>query len=126
MVVRGGGEEVGGVADVARIVLQVVAAVAQLRQGDSASGPVVGAEFISTSISSSGLVDASFTEILKKFPSLLDAELVHRGYALHTVTPEQWSAEYRIVTDVTDAASTLTTYGTYVVKAGTNTVTVAR
>lgn len=103
-----------------------LAAVAQLRQGDSASGPVVGAEFISTSISSSGLVDASFTEILKKFPSLLDAELVHRGYALHTVTPEQWSAEYRIVTDVTDAASTVTTYGTYVVKAGTNTVTVAR
>jgi len=99
-----------------------LAAVAQLRAGDRATGSPVGVEFVTTSISSDGLIDDSLADVLKSFPDLVDAELAHRGYALHTVTHERWLAEYRIVTDVDDPDSPVTTYGTYVVEAGSNTV----
>ena len=60
--------------------------------------------------------------MLKTFPNLVDAELSHRGYSLHTVTPERWAAEYRIVTEVDNPGSEVTSYGTYTVEAGSNTV----
>ena len=63
--------------------------------------------------------------MLKSFPNLVDAELSHRGYTLHTVTPQRWTAEYRMVTDVSRADSEVTTLGTYVVEAGSNIVTKA-
>ena len=102
-----------------------LAAVAQLRAGDRATGTPVGAEFITTSISSMGLISDQFTDVLKSYPHLVDAELTHRGYSLHSVTTERWIAEYRIVADVADADSEVTTLGTYVVEAGTNIVTKA-
>lgn len=100
-----------------------LAAVAQLRAGDRGLGTPVGVEFITTSISSDGLIGDELTDVLKAFPNLVDAELSHRGYALHTVTPQRWTAEYRIVTDVSLADSEVTTLGTYTVDAGTNIVT---
>ena len=57
-----------------------LAAVAQLRAGDRATGTPVGAEFITTSISSEGLISDQFTDVLKSYPHLVDAELTHRGY----------------------------------------------
>ena len=99
-----------------------LAAVAQLRAGDGGTGTPVGVEFVTTSISSDGLVGDELTDILKTFPALVDAELAYRGYTLHTVTREDWTAEYRIVDEVDDPNSAVTTYGTYVVAAGTNTV----
>ena len=63
--------------------------------------------------------------MLKSFPHLVDAELTHRGYSLHTVTAERWTADYRFVADVSNAESEVTTLGTYVVEAGTNIVTKA-
>ena len=100
-----------------------LAAVAQLRAGDRGLGTPVGVEFVTTSISSEGLIGTELTDVLKTFPDLVDAELAHRGYALHTVTPERWSAEYRIVADVSNADSAVTSFSTYVVDGGTNTVT---
>ncbi len=102
-----------------------LAAVAQLRAGERGTGTPVGVEFITTSISSDGLIGDELTDVLKSFPDLVDAELAHRGYTLHTVTPERWTAEYRIVADVDDPASEVTVYQTYVIEAGTNTVAVA-
>jgi phosphodiesterase/alkaline phosphatase D-like protein len=99
-----------------------LAAVAQLHDGDPATGTAVGVEFVSTSISSAGLVGDTFTEVLKSFPELVDAELAHRGYVLHTVTHDHWSAEYRIVADVADPDSDVTTFSTYEVQAGSNRV----
>jgi alkaline phosphatase D len=99
-----------------------LAAVAQLRAGDRATGRPVGVEFITTSISSVGLISDQFTDVLKSYPHLVDAELTHRGYAFHTVTPERWTAEYRMVTDVASADSEVTTLGVYAVEAGTNIV----
>jgi alkaline phosphatase D len=99
-----------------------LAAVAQLRAGDRGTGPSVGAEFITTSISSNGLITDDLTDVIKTFPDLVDAELSHRGYALHTVTPERWTAEYRIVADVSRPDSEVTSLASYVVEVGTNTV----
>jgi len=99
-----------------------LAAVAQLSAGDRATGVNVGAEFVTTSISSDGLIDDALGDVLRTFPNLVDAELAHRGYSLHTVTPERWTAEYRIVTDVDNPDSEVTIYGTYTVEAGSNTV----
>ena len=99
-----------------------LAAVAQLRAGDRGTGTPVGVEFVTTSISSDGLIGDNLTDVLKTFPDLVDAELAHRGYSLHTVTADKWTAEYRSVTDVDDPNSAVTTYGTYVVAAGSNTV----
>ena len=99
-----------------------LAAVAQLRAGDRGVGTPVGVEFITTSISSRGSIPDQLTGVLKAFPNLVDAELTHRGYALHTVTPQRWTAEYRIVTDVLRADSEVTSLGSYVVEAGSNTV----
>ena len=99
-----------------------LAAVAQLRAGDRGTGPVVGVEFITTSISSDGRIAAELTEALASYPNLVDVELIHRGYALHTVTPQRWTAEYRIVTDVSNADSPVTSLASYVVESGTNTV----
>jgi len=100
-----------------------LAAVAQLRAGDRATGTPVGAEFITTSISSDGLINDQFTDVLKSYPHLVDAELTHRGYVLHTVTPERWVADYRFVADVSNADSEVTSLGTYAVDAGTSIVT---
>ncbi len=99
-----------------------LAAVAQLRAGDRATGVSVGAEFVTTSISSDGLIDDSLGDVLRSFPDLVDAELAHRGYSLHTVTPERWTTEYRSVSDVNNPDSEVTSFGTYTVEAGSNTV----
>ncbi len=98
-----------------------LAAVAQLRNEEA----LVGVEFVTNSISSSGVLDPAFADVLKSFPDLVDFELAHRGYSFHTVTPEQWTAEYRMVTDVTSPDSEVTTYGSYIVEAGSNTVAAA-
>ena len=99
-----------------------LAAVGQLRAGDPGVGTPVGVEFVSTSISSSGTVDPSLTDLLNTFPDMLDAELAHRGYVLHTVTPDRWTADYRIVADAADPNSVVSTYRTFVVDSGTMTV----
>ena len=83
------------------------------------NGALVGCEMVATSISSGGNVDPALTAILQSIPDIVDAELAHRGWIKHTVTPERWQAEYRIVEDVTLPASPVTVYGTYEVLDGT-------
>jgi alkaline phosphatase D len=100
-----------------------LAAVAQLRAGGRGSGTPVGVEFVTTSISSAGLIGDDLTDVLKTFPDLVDAELSHRGYSLHTISPQRWTADYRFVADVSRADSEVSVLGSYVVEAGTNTVT---
>ena len=95
-----------------------LAAVGHLRNDDA----IVGVEFVTTSISSAANINPDFTDLLKGFPDIVDAELAHRGYTFHTVTPERWTAEYRIVTDVTQPTSEVTTYGTFEVVTDSNSV----
>ena len=96
-----------------------LAGVAILRAGATAVGQAVAVEFVDTSISSGGLIDESLVNLVKAFPDIVDVELAHRGYTLHTVTPTAWSAEYRTVDDITAASSPVSVYRTFVVDAGT-------
>jgi len=96
-----------------------LAGVGLLRAGAPGSGVPVGVEFVDTSISSSGLVDPAVTDLVKSFPDIADVELAHRGYTLHTVTPEVWVAEFRKVADARDETSPIDVYKRFQVDAGT-------
>lgn len=97
------------------------AGVGTIRQGERVTGTAVGVEFVATSISSGGLVDPSVTDVVKSIPDILDVELAHRGYILHTVTPEAWTAEYRMVETVKEPDAPMFVHATYRVAAGGNT-----
>ena len=77
--------------------------------------PGVGVEFVSTSISSGGLVPADLQEVVGSLGNIQAAELAHRGYTRHVVTPDAWTAEYRIVDDVADPASAVSTWKSFLV-----------
>ena len=105
-----------------------LAGVAVLRAGASiggADGTPIAVEFVDTSISSSGLVPADTTGLVKSFHEIVDVELAHRGYTMHTVTPQDWTATYRIVDNALVPDSTVSTFGTYIVDAGTPAVRIA-
>jgi alkaline phosphatase D len=83
--------------------------------------PVVGAEFVGTSISSSG--DGSDT---RPETEKIYAENPHirfynnqRGYVLCTVTPHQWQSAYRVVEKVSVPDAPMKTRTTLVVENGT-------
>jgi alkaline phosphatase D len=96
------------------------AGVGFVRQGERGTGTPVAAEFVATSISSSGNVDASLQSLVTSIPDIVDVELAHRGYILHTVDAATWSADYRIVDDATVEGGTVSSYATYRLDAGSN------
>jgi alkaline phosphatase D len=81
--------------------------------------PGVGTEFVTTSISSPLGIDPSLQPVVASFADIVDAELAHRGYTRHVVTPDAWTAEYRIVADAAATDSTVTTWRTFHVAATT-------
>jgi alkaline phosphatase D len=91
----------------------------KLDDGDEKS-PVVGAEFVGTSISSGG----DGTEQRKETPDLLRENPFvrffnnERGYVACDITPEQWTTHYRTVPYVTKPGAPLVTRRTMVVEAG--------
>jgi alkaline phosphatase D len=97
------------------------AGIGTVRAGGRGTGTPVAVELVATSISSGGLINPAVTEVVKAIPDILDAELDHRGYILHRVTPRQWTAEYRMVESVKVPDSEVFVHATYAVDAGTNT-----
>jgi alkaline phosphatase D len=99
------------------------AAVAELRADPfDPSLPVVGTEFMASSISSSFFdddeaVEGLVTGALTANPHLkwFDAQ---RGYTVCEVTPDRWLATYRAVADQFDEASPVTSIGSWEVRAG--------
>ena len=83
----------------------------------------MGTEFVSTSISSSGNISPDTEGLLIALPNIIDAEVSHRGYTLHTVTTDDWTAEYRIVDNALVADSPTSVWKTFKVISGTPTVT---
>jgi len=81
-----------------------------------------GIEFVTTSISSSANVDPSTESLLVALPNIIDAEITHRGYTLHTVDASSWTADYRIVDNSLVEGSAVTTWKTFAVTAGSPTV----
>ena len=80
--------------------------------------PGIGTEFVTTSVSSRGLVPAELEPLVASLEHIVAAELRHRGYVRHTVTPSSWTAEYRIVADVHDPDSAVSTWRTFTLQAG--------
>ena len=119
-------DEVGGAADNLVVLTGDFhsAAVADLRSDPfDADLPVIGTEFMATSISSSffddndvveGLVSAALTA--NPHIKWFDAQ---RGYTRCEVTPDRWLAEFRAVADQFDETSTVDTISTWEVTAGT-------
>jgi alkaline phosphatase D len=99
------------------------AAVADLRSDPfDAALPIVGAEFMASSISSSffdddATVEALVTGALTANPHLkwFDAR---RGYTVCEVTPERWVATFRAVEDQFDESSPVAAVGSWEVTAG--------
>jgi alkaline phosphatase D len=89
-------------------------------------GPIeapVGIEFVTTAISSVANVDPALADVVLGIPSIVDANLVNRGYTRHTVTTDAWIAEYRQVADVRDPDSEVSIWKTFKVDADTPDVT---
>lgn len=78
----------------------------------------VGIEFVTTAVSSVANVDPALRDFVLTIPAIVDAELASRGYTRHTVTPTDWTAEYRQVVDVLDADSAVQTWKTFRVESG--------
>ncbi|MEI7506300.1 MAG: alkaline phosphatase D family protein [Actinomycetes bacterium] len=83
----------------------------------------MGAEFVSTSISSSGNVSTDTEGLLIALPNIIDAETSHRGYTLHTVTTNDWTAEFRIVDNNLVEDSSTSVWKTFKVMAGSPAIT---
>ena len=100
------------------------AAVADLRADPfDTSLPIVGSEFMASSISSSffdddAAVEGLVTGALAANPQLkwFDSQ---RGYTVCEVTPEKWTATYRAVADQFDETSPVSTISSWEVAAGT-------
>lgn len=84
-----------------------------------------GIEFVATSISSSGNVNAATEALFVSLTNIIDAEAQHRGYILHTVTTDSWTADYRIVDNALVEGSTVSTWKTFKVMAGSPFITEA-
>ena len=100
------------------------AAVGDLRADPfDTSLPVVGTEFMATSISSSFFDDDEAVETLVSTALEANPQLkwfdANRGYTLCEVTPTTWKATYRGVADQFDETSTVGTLSTWEIAAGT-------
>ena len=94
-----------------------LAGIGQLTSTDDPNF-IHGIEFVTTSISSSGNTPDGAEDLFISLPSVVDAELTHRGYTLHTVTSESWTADYRIVADVSREDSEVSTWKRFQVRTG--------
>ncbi len=99
------------------------AAVGELRADPfDLTTPVVGVEFMASSISSSFFDDDPVVARLVPIALGGNPHLryfdTRRGYTRCEVTPERWTATYRAVVDATDEASDVSTITTWQVAAG--------
>jgi alkaline phosphatase D len=83
--------------------------------------PAIAAEFCTTSISSDfkdELVPIVRTQLPTAAPQVRHFEGLKRGYSRHTVTPETWRCDYRVVADVKHGPSSpVSTESSWVVEA---------
>lgn len=78
--------------------------------------PVIGSEFCGTSIASaSSVAQSRAQEIADNNPHILMARSDKRGYAVADVTPGRWTTTLRVVDDVAQADSGISTLARFVV-----------
>ena len=93
---------------------------AELRQDfDDPSSVRLGVEFVGPGVASSGDLLAAVEPVLRRNnPHIKYSQAGHRGWVLNTVTADEWTAEYRLVDDHTDADSAVTVGATLVTRPG--------
>jgi alkaline phosphatase D len=77
----------------------------------------VATEFVCTSITADNPLVPLLQQALLINPHIKYVDGLH-GYTLNTVTPDDWTAEFRTVPNVTDETAAVTTRTTWVVTAG--------
>jgi alkaline phosphatase D len=84
------------------------------------TGPIAS-EFVATGISSSGFPEAIVDlvrEQLQALPHVPYFEPEQRGYLRHTVSRDEWRADFRYASTVTDPTASVTTEKSFVVEDG--------
>ena len=87
---------------------------------DDPNSPVVGTEFVGTSITSGGdgaekRADTEGVLADNPFVKFYNAE---RGYVRCELTPESWTADYRVVSKVSEPTSEILTRASFVIESG--------
>ena len=87
---------------------------------DDPNSPVVGTEFVGTSITSGGdgaekRADTEGVLADNPFVKFYNAE---RGYVRCELTPESWTADYRVVPKVSEPTSEILTRASFVIESG--------
>jgi alkaline phosphatase D len=85
---------------------------------DRSQSPTVGVEFVGTSISAGGDGNESTGAAALARNAHLRHYSNRRGYVLNTLTPERWTADYRIVPFVTRTDAPVETRASFVVENG--------
>ena len=95
--------------------------------GRAPEGDPIAAEFVVTSISSSGDGQDQRTDGRRYLAdnAFLKFNNAQRGYAVCDVTPETWRTEFKVLNKVSDRGGTLTTRATYAVERGSSRVVAA-
>jgi alkaline phosphatase D len=89
---------------------------------DPSNTTVFGAEFVGTSLTSNGdeplEEDGKFTTVCGEWNGNPHNHLYdnHRGYVLCEVTPDRWTADYRVLSSVTHQDATVDTLASFVVE----------
>jgi alkaline phosphatase D len=90
------------------------------RDFEKPDSPTIGTEFVGTSITSefSKNIVGALRLAMPSNPHTRFFDGEHRGYTICTLSPKQWTSEYRAVADATVPNSTMNTLATFVVEAG--------
>ena len=93
---------------------------AELREDfDDPTSEAFGVEFVAPGVGSSGDLLAAVEPVLRENNDhIVFSEAGHRGWVLNTLTPDDWTAEFRLVDDHTDADSAITVVATAVARPG--------
>ena len=87
---------------------------------DDPASELIGTEFVGPGISSDApdLLASIVDPVLALSPHVDWAEVGHRGWVLHEITPDQWQTTYRFVDDPTVEGGTVSDGARFVVRPG--------
>jgi alkaline phosphatase D len=85
---------------------------------DKRNSPVMGTEFVGTSITAQGWPQERIEQVLPENPHIKLADGRYRGYVRVEVTPERWQADLRAMESVTRPDATCSTLASFVVENG--------
>lgn len=85
---------------------------------DDAASPSIGVEFCGTSITSRSAGNAKIPEYLAENPHFVFADSERKGYGVVDLTPRRLTTTLRVVSDVTQAETTIETLAQFSVQAG--------